>query len=130
VAATTTTTQVVIASSIVASSVSTMVTASSPQTIWAVFNQYQLLVCLPLLRTYVSVELNYFINEFKFAAFDFQFIDYIPFPYIDPEIVSIDYPQADNVFADNDIESQSVLVNQVGNVKLILVLIFIHTIII
>ena len=93
---------------------------------WAILNQYQLLICLPLLKSYVSNELIYFIHEFEFAAFDFTFMDPIPYPYIDFEIEGMDYPPTDEVFADNFLESQSILVNQLGTIKTLIMTGILH----
>ena len=99
---------------------------SSPQGIWTFFNQYQLVLVLPFLRTNLSRNFFVLVKYLKFVTFNFSFLDDISFlniPYIkDP----FDYEQKDKVYYDNGLKSGSFIVNRFGLIKAILSTIFCH----
>jgi len=58
--------------------------------------------------------------------FNFEFLDFIPFPLIDDFIDSLDYPQKDTIFEENMFESQSLIVHQSGSIKAIVLILIFH----
>ena len=106
---------------IVFTSVGSMINSSSKQPILALINQYQLLLLLPLLGTYIEDDFQDFVTEFQYMSFDFKFIDNIFYwPYIDSTVSKIDYKQPDDIFRMNGIESGSFVHNHYTFFKLII----------
>ena len=99
---------------------------SSPQGIWTFFNQYQLILMLPFLRTNLSKNFFVLVKYLKFVTLSFSFLDDIPFldiPYIND---AFDYEQKDKVYYDNGLISGSFIVNRLNFFKAILSTIFCH----
>ena len=114
-------TQMLIVVVIVFTSVGSMINSSSKQPILALINQYQLLLLLPLLGTYIEDDFQDFVTEFQYMSFDFEFIDNIfNWPYIDSLVSKIDYEQSDGIFRMNGIESGSFVHNHYTFFKLII----------
>ena len=104
-----------------ASSVSGASSASSGPSLWALINQYQLIILLPMLGTYLENDFEFYITEFELMSFDFDFMDFIKFPFIDSQVDGIDYQQPVKVFSKNGIESGSFIYNHYRFIKVILI---------
>jgi hypothetical protein len=113
-----TTSKAMIATSTSVSVVGSTVSASSPNSIWAMLNSYQLVLWLPLLNSYMSNELLYFIQEFEFASFDMSFMSF-KIPWVETSIEELDYPQSEEMLENTGFESGSFVVNQIGFFKLL-----------
>lgn len=100
--------------------------SSTSQSAWALLNQYQLVLLLPYLRGYLTKEFIFFIRDFKFALFNFAFVDEIYVPYMTKGDTMWEYDQPDFVFAENDLESGSFIVNQLSLVKSLLIIMALH----
>ena len=124
---------------IVFTSVGSMINSSSKQPILALINQYQLLLLLPLLGTYIEDDFQDFVTEFQYMSFDFKFIDFVTefqymsfdfkfidnifnWPYIDSLVSKIDYEQPEYIFRMNGIESGSFVHNHYTFFKLIIII--------
>ena len=68
--------------SIAASACTSMASASSPQSIWSIVNQFQLLMMFQLLGWYISPDVLSYINNFQYASFSFSFIPYYSVPIV------------------------------------------------
>ena len=101
---------------------------STAQSAWALLNQYQLILILPYLKSYLTKEFKFFIRDFKFALFDFDFLNIIPIPYLTKDTNTLHYPQPDEIFAENDLESGSFIVNQLDLFKMIFIIGVIHSV--
>ena len=114
-------TQALIVIIIVITSVGSTMKSSSKQPILALINQYQLLLLLPLLGTYIEDDFQNFVTEFQYMSFDLKFIDNIFYwPYIDSLVSKIDYEQPNDIFRMNGIESGSFVYNHYTFIKLII----------
>ena len=111
-----------------ATSLSSVSSSSSGQSIWALVNQYQLIILLPMLGTYLENDFEFYITEFQLVSFDFDFMNFIKFPFFDSEIGHIDYSQPDKIFEDNGVESGSFIYNQYNFIKIMLIVIIIDLI--
>ena len=103
------------------SSMSGASSASSGPSVWALINQYQLILLLPMLGTYLENNFEFYITEFELMSFDFDFMDFIEFPFIDPKVDVIDYQQPNKLFRNNGVESGSFIHNHYRFIKVILI---------
>lgn len=87
-----------------------------------------MILILPYLKSFLTKEFKYFIRDFKFTLFDFDFLDIIPIPYMTKDTNTLHYPQPDPTFAENDLESGSFIVNQLDLFKTIFIIGVIHSI--
>ena len=104
----------------VSSASSSSNSTNSKQSIWAQINLYQDIILIPMLGTYLGNDFHYYITEFEFASFDFEFLKFMEFPVLEsgPSIIDeLDYEQPDELFADNEIESGSAFVNHFQFIK-------------
>lgn len=113
----TTTTSVVLTVSMIAAGGGALFMGTSLNSFWALANQLQLIILYPFLRVKLGEPLTYFINDFQFTAFDFSFLSFFQIPYFGEALRDLDYPQNDEVFAENGYDSGSYLVNYYGLIK-------------
>ena len=66
--------------SVAASACTSIASASSPQSIWSIVNQYQLMMTFQLLGWYISPDVQGYINEFQYSSFSFSFVPYYSVP--------------------------------------------------
>ena len=66
--------------SVAASACTSIASASSPQSIWSIVNQYQLMMTFQLLGWYISPDVQGYINEFQYSSFSFSFMPYFSVP--------------------------------------------------
>ena len=119
-----TTTKATVGATMVVGAVSSMSgasSASSGPSVWALINQYQLILLLPMLGTYLENNFEFYITEFELMSFDFDFMDFIEFPFIDPKVDVIDYQQPNELFRNNGVESGSFIHNHYRFIKVILI---------
>ena len=100
---------------------SSFASGSSGQSIWAMINQYQLVLLLPILGTYLENNFRFYVSEFQVMA-GFSVLDYVQLPVIDITMGSIDYEQPNKLFADNGYESGSFIYGQYGAIKVLLII--------
>ena len=111
-----------------ATSVSSGSSSGSGQSIWALINQYQLIILLPMLGTHLENDFEFYITEFELVSFDFDFMDFITFPFIDSQIDGIDYKQPEKLFRNNGVESGSFFFNHYRFVKVMLIFLILNLI--
>ena len=100
---------------------------SSSQGIWTLFNQYQLILMLPFLRSNLSKDFFVFIRNIQFVAFDFSFLKSISIMNT-PNLKKIfDYEQNDQVYYENSLESGSFIVNQFSLIQVVIITIILHS---
>ena len=110
----------------ITSTFGTMIGFSSSQGVWGLFNQYQLILMLPFLRTNLSKDFFVFMSNFKFITFDFSFMEDVSLQKLLNFKDVFDYEQTDEVYSDNGLESGSFLVNQFNVFQTILLILFLH----
>ena len=93
------------------------------QSFWALINQYQLVLLIPMLNTYLANDFEFFITEFELVSFDFDFMDFIEFPLLDSEVEKIDYEQPQELFEKNGIESGSFFYNHYTFLKVMILVV-------
>jgi len=102
---------------------------SSPNSLFSLFNQFQLMILLPMIPKYFPGKLTDFILGMDFALFSFDFIpyDWIPFLNVIKEWIS--YPQSDEYYNTLGMNSNSWIVNYLPSIAFILLLSLAHLII-
>lgn len=101
----------------------TVFMASSSHSFWSLLNQFQLLLMLPLLRTYLPLEFVFFIREFKIALLSFSFLK---FEGLGHEIEELGYPQESRVYKEGGIENGSHIINQIMVCLILACIVFSH----
>ncbi|CAI2373311.1 unnamed protein product [Moneuplotes crassus] len=106
-----------------------MATMSSPVGMFALINQFQLYILLPMLPPYFPAKVGQFILgvDFSFISFDFIPVDDIPLVKEIKE--AIDYPQKDNYLNDIGLTSSSSIINYLGIMVFILFVFLVHALI-
>jgi hypothetical protein len=107
----TTATQVLTASSVAATGVASTVSMSTPQSMWSLVNQFQLILTLQLVGWYLSPEIVAYIQGFDFSSFSFSFIKYQELLNLEFFYDFIDTPLDREDFEQVDFESGSTLAN-------------------
>lgn len=115
-----------IATSVSIGLITSLMSISSPQSIWSMINQYQLFLTLPLVGWYMSPELILFIQNFEFTAFTINFIPYEKLFVFEFLYNWLDIPQSNQNFEAMGIESGSVIINQLGVILMFIWLISMH----
>jgi len=105
------------------------VAGSSGQSAWALLNQFQLVLMLPFLKSFLTAEFIFFIRDFEFALFNFSFLDFFDLPVVNQDEDTLHYIQPDSIYEENNIESGSFLINQVNLLKSLIITFIIHMII-
>ena len=83
-----------------------------------------------MLGTYLGNDFHFYITEFQFASFDFEFLKFMEFPVFEsgPAFIDeIDYEQPDELFADNEIESGSAFYNHFQFIKAMFIMFLLNT---
>jgi len=114
--------QVALSSVMVSSVASSMIFDSSLQGMWSLFNQYQLILLLPFLNTYLYPEFEYFINNFDTFRMEFSVVNIKSYSFMDDVETSFERDQTDSVYVKNGYESGSFIINQSGMILVILAL--------
>ena len=96
----------------------------SSKSMWTLFNQYQLTMLLPFLRSYLSDDFFYFLTQLNIVNFNFSFFQNIS--WIKSMNNLFDYPQKDQVYTDNNYTSGSFFINWFSSFWGLAALILIH----
>lgn len=80
------------------------------------------------MKSYLSPEFIYFITDFKFVTFSFDYIDWDKFDFSKSETERLDYDQPDPLFIEFGYESGSFVVNQSGILLLFVVVAILHVV--
>lgn len=108
------------------SAVSSVVLGGSSQSIWALFNQYQMYLVLPFLNGYLPPTFVDFLNAFSFSFFNFKFLKFLQPSFVDEIISDIDYVHPYEEYRDNNFESGSFLINQLQLIVTLVELAMLH----
>ena len=92
-------------------------------------SQFQLVLMLPFLKSFLTAEFIFFIRDFEFALFNFSFLDFFDLPVVNQDEDTLHYIQPDSIYEENNIESGSFLINQVNLLKSLIITFIIHMII-
>ena len=97
---------------------------SSSKPMWSLFNQYQLTMLLPFLRSYISDDLLYFLTQLNIVSFNSNFLNIGNWMGSVRDL--IDYPQRDQTYSDNNYNSGGFLVNCFGSLMLLVLVVVTH----
>lgn len=99
---------------------------SSSQGVWSLFNQFQLILMLPLLRSNVPQDLIVFADNLEFVTFNFAFVSKPTLDQLQRIKNTFDYAQPDAVYYDNSMQSGSFVVNQFGFIETVVATMLMH----
>ena len=99
---------------------------SPSQGIWSLFNQYQLILMLPFLRTDLPKDFFVFIRNLVFVTFDFSFLNTAFLTKFLNLMNVFDYEQSDKVYYDNGMESGSFIINQFNLIQVGFIVFILH----
>ena len=106
--------------------VTTLAFASSPQSLWLMVNQFQLLLLLPICGAEVPKDIQDYLAGMDFALFNFGFLPYKDL-WVSRKISEYLHRDQNNEYLDTiGLESSSAIVNQLPLIYTILVLVFFH----
>lgn len=93
------------------SGIVSLASLSSPQTIWAIINQFQLLLLLPLTGAFVPQEVVEYLKGMKFVILNFNFVPLSDLSLLSKLYSYFSLPQKVEYLQEIDIESGSTLLN-------------------
>ena len=99
---------------------------TSTQGVWALFNQYQLILMLPFLLSSVPQDFLVFTGSLEFVNFNFSFLSKPSLNLLSSIKKTFDYTQTDQVYYDNNLESGSFVVNQFGFLQTVVITMIVH----
>ena len=102
-----TTVQAVIVGGIILSAGASVLSMNSPGSMFSLFNQFQLLILLPMIPPYMPIKLKHFILGLDFALFSFDFVSIDSIPKIKELDSWISFPQKDTYINEIGINFQS-----------------------
>ncbi|CAI2374092.1 unnamed protein product [Moneuplotes crassus] len=105
-----------------------MATMSSPVGIFALINQFQLYILLPMLPAYFPAKVGQFILGVDFAFISLDFIPVDDIPLIKEIKEAVDYSQEDSYLNDIGLTSSSSIVNYLPIMVFIVFMFLIHTV--
>jgi hypothetical protein len=112
--------QAILGGIVVTSVLNSLLFDSSLEGMWCLFNQYQLTLILPLLKTYMFAKFEYYIYEMEYVDFRFSFINIKNTGTMKWILKVFDYDQSDGDYYKSGFESGSYIVNQSGFFLLLL----------
>ena len=107
-----------------------LLTSSSPQSIWLMVNQYQLYILLPLTGVYMPKDVINYLIGMEFTSFNLNFLNAKETFKFDELLHDIDSEENDWYRTEIGIESQSAIVNQISLLFGLLLLALIHLVVI
>jgi hypothetical protein len=99
---------------IVASLGVSVISMSSPQTMFSIINQFQMFILLPMIGAYMPPRVIQVLLGMNISMFSFSFIPLEKIPLISELINFIDYDQNDEYFDTIGLTSGSALLNSMG----------------
>lgn len=106
--------QSIVAAAAVISVGAAVATMSSPQGAFSMVNQFQLLILLPMLGTYIPNDIIQLLTGMSFTIFSFSFIPFGDIPFIEVILHAFEYDQDDFYFTDIGLRSGSCFVNHIS----------------
>ncbi|CAI2381600.1 unnamed protein product [Moneuplotes crassus] len=125
----TTSTRVVtalLAGSIILASASSILSLSSPNSIFSIMNSMQLAVLLPLIPDYFSPKVLNFLSKMSFTMISFDFIKFKDIPFVEAITEWVSYPQSDGYLNSIGMRSGSSVVNYLSLMAIIILIGLIH----
>jgi hypothetical protein len=98
---------------------------SNVQSMMNVINGLQIILMIPLIKTFIPEDLNFLFNQLQFAGMSFSFLDIIDLSFI---FDYFDYEVNEKEYVNIGIESKSFLVNQLNFLKVVSIYIFVDLI--
>lgn len=88
-----------------------LLTMSSPQAIWMMVNQFQLLMLLPLTSAFIPAEVIAYITGMNFVNFNFDFLPTNKAPGVEGVFEMLSVPQNDEYLQDIGLEYENSILN-------------------
>ena len=111
---------------ITASVLVSLLTTSSPHTIWLMMNQYQLLILLPLTKAYIPIDVIKYILGMEFTLFNLNFMNFDGAFRYDNLLHDFSDKQTDWYKTQIGIKYQSAIVNHISLALGLFFLVMIH----
>ncbi|CAI2376235.1 unnamed protein product [Moneuplotes crassus] len=92
---------------------------SSPQGAWSMVNQFQVLMLMPLTRSYFPSDIILFLTGMKFTLLSLSFIPFPEIPGIKTFVNQFDFDQMDDYIYEMEIKSGSTFVNSLTLLSLV-----------
>jgi hypothetical protein len=119
-------TQSVMAAVFVTGVALSVLSMSSPQSIWFIINQLQLLMLLPLTGAFIPQDVVDYFKAMSFSNFDFDFLSVDKIPVFSHISGVFGYDHDSEYLRDIDVESGSTLVNILGLIFIYMLLVLCH----
>jgi hypothetical protein len=119
--------QIAIGVTVVATLTASILTMSSFQSVWTIFNQIQLLMLLPLTKVYISPKVVDYLVGMSFVNLDFNFIPFENIPFVDFITSNIDYDSNNGYVERIGLESKNSFVNQISLFFVFLIVFIVHS---
>jgi hypothetical protein len=106
-----------------------LLSMSSPQAIWIMVNQFQLLMLLPLTDVYMPKEIEDYLSGMSFTSFNFDFLPLSSIPKFKGIFEYFGFEQNDQYLQGMGIEYGSAFLNQISLFAMMCAFLLIHSII-
>ena len=93
------------------SSLTALLSMTSPNTFWALVGQFQLMMLVPMLGGYLHDDVVKYCVGVDYSLFSFSFIPNLHLPGVQHALEYLDYKQEDEYLKEIDLESASSVVN-------------------
>ena len=105
---------------------SSLLSMSSPQGAFSMINQFQMLILIPMIGSYIPNDVVVFITGMDFALLSFDFIPFEKIPLIGYIFEIFAYSQRFDYFSDIGLRSGSAFINQLKLMSIIFLTFLIH----
>ena len=103
----------IVAGSVGVSALTSALFQSGSQSIWSIINNYQLIYLLPYLNTYLDTEVLVLMRGFQITTLNLSFLNSIS-NFLLPVKQMFNYPQPNELFLTNGLESGSFIINEIN----------------
>ena len=112
--ANTVTTQALAGAAVALGGTISVLSVSSPQAVWMMVRQFQLLMLMPLTGAFFPSSIIQYLTGMSFMNFDFDFIPFPEIPFLDMLYDYFDFEHGHEYLKDIGVESGSSLLNSMG----------------
>ena len=125
----TATTQAVMGAGAAVGGAASMLSMSSPQAVWMMVNQFQLLMLLPLTEAFLPEDIIDYFTGMSFTNFNFNFLKLEKLPTFGSLYELFGFDEEDEYLKDLGIQYKSTLLNNISLLLIIFGLVSLHLII-
>ena len=111
---------------VAASTAVSVLSMSSPQAVWIMGNQFQLLMLLPLTEVFVPKDIEDYFTGMSFLSFDLSFIPFSATPLINSVFSYFEFEQEDEYLQEIGMQYGSSILNQFSMIFMISLLMILH----